>query len=82
MTSKSLTVIQVSHHDRAATARFYADIFGWEIHHEPTHTWFAAPASAPLAGQVPLTPFIVLVEPRLQSQRLAAPIPQPRPPAA
>ncbi len=63
MTPASMTVIQVSRHDRQATARFYADIFGWQIHHEPTYTWFEAPASAPLDGQVPLAPFIVLVEP-------------------
>ena len=62
MTTQPVMYIQVSTSDRESTARFYADVFGWDIHHEPGYTWFEANA-VPAADQPDLAPFIVLVEP-------------------
>ena len=63
MTPQSVMYIQVSTCDRQATARFYADVFHWEIHHEATYTWFEANPAAPSGDKPELAPFIVLVEP-------------------
>ena len=63
MTPQSVMYIQVSTRDRESTAHFYADVFNWEIHHEPTYTWFEAAPTASDAGNPDLDPFIVLVEP-------------------
>ncbi len=64
MTTPAVMYIQVSTANRESTARFYADVFGWLIHHEATHTWFETnPAYTPAEGQPALAPFVVLVEP-------------------
>jgi predicted enzyme related to lactoylglutathione lyase len=62
-TQQPVMYIQVNTSDRESTAQFYADVFGWHIHHEPTYTWFEASAAAPAADQPNLAPFIVLIEP-------------------
>jgi predicted enzyme related to lactoylglutathione lyase len=54
--------LQVNTADRESTAQFYSDVFGWNIHHEPTYTWFEAGATL-AEGQPDFAPFIVLVEP-------------------
>ncbi len=63
MTTQPVMYIQVSTSDRQSTARFYADVFHWQIHHEPTYTWFEANPAAPVEEKPELAPFIVLVEP-------------------
>lgn len=63
MTPQSVMYIQVSTSDRQSTARFYADVFHWEIHHDPTYTWFEADPAASVEDKPELAPFIVLVEP-------------------
>jgi hypothetical protein len=63
MTTQPVMYIQVSTSDRESTARFYADVFKWEIHHEPTYTWFEADPAAPVERKPELAPFIMLVEP-------------------
>lgn len=63
MTTQSVMYIQVNTSDRERTAQFYADIFGWAVHHEPSYTWFEAkPSSDPGDEQIALAPFVVLVE--------------------
>lgn len=64
MTTQPVMYIQVNTDDRESTARFYADVFGWDIHHEATYTWFEAnPAHAPAEEKAALAPFVVLVDP-------------------
>jgi predicted enzyme related to lactoylglutathione lyase len=65
MTNQPVMYIQVNTSDRQSTARFYADVFHWEIHHEPTYTWFEADPTTATddEGKAELAPFIVLIEP-------------------
>jgi uncharacterized protein len=42
MTRRPIMHIDIPTADRAATAEFYATLFGWEIRHDPGYSWFSA----------------------------------------
>src|SRR3712207_2841563 len=40
MTQRPIMHIDIPTADRTATAEFYATVFGWNIRHESTYSWF------------------------------------------
>ena len=50
MERRPIMHIDIPTFDRGTTGRFYSELFGWEVRHEPSFTWFT---SASISGGFP-----------------------------